>query len=662
VITTRLPVADIAAHDGTSVLRRELEQLSSNAGAKLLRALGVKGHESELLNASEEFGGHCLALTLLGSYLTDAYRGDIRRRKEVSKHLAHDVREGVHARKVMESYQTWFGEGPELSVLRMLGLFDRPADERALDALLKAPAVSGVTESLTDLSPTELRTVLARLRRAKLLTAEDPHNPGHLDAHPLVREYFGDQFRSQRTEAWKECNRRLYNYYRTVPPQLPESFREMEPLFLAVICGCNAGLFREALHEVYLPRIQRGHASFAANVLGARGALLLVLVHFFEHGRWGSPAQTGDAAQSLTAEDKLFILMQAGMYLVATRGLGAPEARICYEHAEPLCVSLNRPLDLFVALIGQWRYSLHTDKLSAAMQIARRVYSLAQEQNDSALMISAYRALAVTLYFLGDFETARQYAMCGVQIWRSGGVQFPVEEVMSPVVVCLCYGAKSEWHLGEIASCQADIAEAISLAKELNDMYALGQALWSAGVSGHFERNPAEVERLASDLIELSTRQSFASWLAHAEVLRGWARSALGDTAGGISWILDGIEDWLATGAMLLVPYLLALKAEALHLADRTSEALKAVWEAEALAEEREERWSLAELNRLRAVFLAATGAEETQIEASFCEAIRIAKEQKSVSLEKRAEATYAEYRRQKASAPGGRGFRLPLW
>jgi hypothetical protein len=43
------------------------------------------------------------------------------------------------------------------------------------------------------------------------------------------------------------------------------------------------------------------------------------------------------------------------------------------------------------------------------------------------------------------------------------------------------------------------------------------------------------------------------------------------------------------------------------------------------------------------------------------CEAIRIAKEQKSVSLEKRAEATYAEYRRQKASGSGGRGFRLPL-
>jgi hypothetical protein len=59
----------------------------------------------------------------------------------------------------------------------------------------------------------------------------------------------------------------------------------MEPLFLAVICACNAGLFREALHEVYVERIQRGNAFFAANVLGARGALLSALAHFFENGR-----------------------------------------------------------------------------------------------------------------------------------------------------------------------------------------------------------------------------------------------------------------------------------------------------------------------------------------------------------------------------------------
>jgi serine/threonine protein kinase/tetratricopeptide (TPR) repeat protein len=662
LITTRIAVSDIAHHEGSSALRRDLDQLSSEAGAKLLRALGVKGDEAELRSASEEFSGHCLALTLLGSYLTDAYSGDIRRRKEVSAHLGHDVRQGVHARKVMESYQTWFGEGPELSLLRMLGLFDRPADEKTIGALLKLPAIPGLTESLTVLNPTEWRTALARLRRARLLAGEDPHNPEYLDAHPLVREFFGEQLRNQQTEAWKECNRRLYNYYRTLAPSLPETFRDMEPLFLAVICGCNAGLFREALHEVYIPRIQRGDSSFVADVLGARGALLLVLAHFFEQGRWGSPVETAVEGQSLPAEDQLFVLMQSAAYLTATRGLGAPQARICYERAEPLCRLLNRPLDLCVALIGQWRYSLHTGKLTATMRIAERVHSLAQERNDAALMIEAYRALAITLHHSGDFKTAHQYAMRALQIWESGNVNSQMEGPQTPVVVCLCYRSGCEWHFGEIASCHATVAKAISLAKELNDMNSLAIALSFAAGQAANERNLAEVDRFASDLIELSTRQNFAFWLAIGAIYHGWARSASGDTAEGIAWIEQGIRDYRATGAVLGVPYWLRLKAEALYLAGRTSEALDAINEAERVVEKSEERQGCAELNRLRGVFLATLDADETQIDASFEAALGTAKEQKSVSLEKRAEATYAEYRRQKASGSGGRGFRLPLW
>jgi tetratricopeptide (TPR) repeat protein len=302
-----------------------------------------------------------------------------------------------------------------------------------------------------------------------------------------------------------------------------------------------------------------------------------------------------------------------------------------------------------VALIGQWRFSLLTGKLSATMQIAERVYSLAQQQNDAALMVGAYRALANTLFYLGDFEAARQYAIRGVEIWRSAGVQSPPEEVHPPVVTCLCYEAASEWHLGEFSSSHATIAEAISLAKELNDMPALAQALNWAVVLVYLERNPVEVERLASDLIELSTRHHFAYFLAVGTTFRGWARSTSGDVAGGIASIDDGIEQFFRTTG-LRTGGALVLRAEALHLADRTSEALEAIREAEALAEGRQKDCS-SELHRLRGVFLAAIGADETQTEAAFCAAIRIAKEQKSISLAKRAEATYGEYRRQKGRA-----------
>jgi tetratricopeptide (TPR) repeat protein len=370
-----------------------------------------------------------------------------------------------------------------------------------------------------------------------------------------------------------------------------------------------------------------------AKVIGTRGALLLVLGHFFEYGRWGSPVETGVEEHSLTAEDQLFILTQAGSYLMATRGYTAQEARICYERAESLCSSLNRPLLLYAALMGQWRHSNTIGKLSEALQIAKRLYALSQEHNESVLLIGACHALACTLYFLGEFESSRQYAMRAIQIWRSEGVESRVEEVDTPATSTLCYAAMSEWHLGEIASCRASIAEAISLAKGLNDMHGVAVDLMWATVLGYCEPNPAEVERCASDLIELTTRHHFAHYMAAGAVYRGWARSVSGNTAEGIAWIEDGIRDFRAIGAITGLASHLRMKAEALYLADRTSEALEAISEAEAILERTGERYWRPEHHRLRGVLLAAMGADENQIDASFCEAIRIAKEQKSVSL-----------------------------
>jgi hypothetical protein len=68
-----------------------------------------------------------------------------------------------------------------------------------------------------------------------------------------------------------------------------------------------------------------------------------------------------------------------------------------------------------------------------------------------------------------------------------------------------------------------------------------------------------------------------------------------------------------------------------------------AINEAEAVFERSGERAWCAELHRFPGVFLAATGANETEVEATFSAAIRTARDQKSTSLEKRAEGTYAK-------------------
>jgi hypothetical protein len=335
VISTRERVGDLVEF-GSAVLQLDLETLSPQAGAELLRSQGVKGDDEELEQAAIEYGGHALALTLLGSYLADVYGGDIRRRNEI-ENLEEDVRHGHHAVGVMRAYEKWLGEGVELAVLRLLGLFDRPAEAVSIAALRAAPAIPGLTEGLfrwkkgsrwfglsselraTPIDKAEWRQALASLRRIKLLgeTVAD----GALDAHPLVREHFREQLKRERPQAWREANGRLYEHLKRTAKQFPDTVEGMSPLYAAVLHGCAAGRYQEVFDQVYSRRIQRGGKHFNLHKLGAFGADLAALSGFFEVP-WRQPVAR------LKGADRAFVLNEAGIDLHALGQL--------QEAAEPM--------------------------------------------------------------------------------------------------------------------------------------------------------------------------------------------------------------------------------------------------------------------------------------------------------------------------------------
>ncbi|MBK6995840.1 MAG: hypothetical protein IPH31_13245 [Lewinellaceae bacterium] len=182
-------------------------------------------------------------MRLLGNYLTDLLDGDVRQRDRIP-HLTDDDRAGSHARRVMEAYVTWFEtpesgattlsrattKSPEVAFLELLGLFDRPAPVAALDALLAEPDIPGLTEGLRELDTTRMKKALNHLKKLGLLSENIPlgtskelrHLPmlrhlESLDAHPLVREHFGQRLENGNPDAWREANARLYDYYRNLP-------------------------------------------------------------------------------------------------------------------------------------------------------------------------------------------------------------------------------------------------------------------------------------------------------------------------------------------------------------------------------------------------------------------------------------------------------------
>ncbi len=254
IITTRIALHELSDRDAPTVIRHDLQNLTAADGIQLLQSLGVTGSAAELGKAVGEYGGHALALSLLGNVLRLRHQGDVRKRDTLTALVkATGNRDSRHAFKVMQAYAEWFAGEPELALLHLLGLFDHPIGQDVLQMLWDAQIphlTAGIDED-------EWLEAIASLREEHHLLSQHDSG-GDLDCHPLIREYFGGQLQTQQPQAWQQAHERLYDYYKALPEkELPDTLEEMQPLFSAVAHGCAAGLHQQALDEVYWPRIQR---------------------------------------------------------------------------------------------------------------------------------------------------------------------------------------------------------------------------------------------------------------------------------------------------------------------------------------------------------------------------------------------------------------------
>jgi tetratricopeptide (TPR) repeat protein len=415
VITTRLSVYDVKGNIGTSVEEIKLEDLSQEPGAELLEKLGAKGLPDELKQAVTDLKGRAFAVTLLGTYLRIVHHGDIRMRKEIPK-LMTETKLGEHAKHVMESYEKWFNGKPELDILYIMGLFDRSAEGGAIQTLKKEPAIKGLTDQLLKLSQEKWQFALENLRIARLLADEDAHAPDTLDCHPLIREHFGEKLKKN-PKAWKEAHSRLYEWYKSQAKELPDTVGEMNPLYSAVLHGCQAGRYKEAYDEVYRRRIRRGDEHFNWRKLGAFGSELSVLSGFFET-LWSKPVE------GLTEDDKGFVLSQAGLCL---RALGRLS-----ESAEPIkadmegCKARKDWLNAARVAGNLSELYLTIGEMDNAVDYAQQSVDLADRSGDAGQRYSKRTTLADALHQAGTLKEAEEYFQKAEEMQKERQPEYPL--------------------------------------------------------------------------------------------------------------------------------------------------------------------------------------------------------------------------------------------
>jgi hypothetical protein len=427
LITSRQPVVELQERTGATVLQQSLDHLHRDDGAALLRELDVVGPDEELKKASDEFRGHAYSLMLLGSYLKTATdHHDIRRRREVVL-LDEDPEHGNHARHMFAAYVRHLGENsPEVAVLRLLGFFDRAAERQLLDVLRAREgviyewseedeetdrrsqpkriedALSGVTAPLLELPQAQWHRVLYRLRDMRLIDLTGPDKSPALDAHPLLRECFAEQVRTQFPAAWQAGHRRLFEHLGGTAPYWPEGIEGLQPLYQAVAHGCLAGLHQQACKNAYHDRILRGtgdDGNYSTFNLGAIGTNLGAVACFFTMP-WAT------LVPNLAPAAQTWLLVETAFYL---RALGRLS-----EAVEPMRVGLTMYSDAKVwepaAIVANNLSALELTRgeMAAAVTAGEQGMTYAGRSGDALRHIHSRGFLADALHQAGRWDESRR--------------------------------------------------------------------------------------------------------------------------------------------------------------------------------------------------------------------------------------------------------------
>jgi predicted ATPase len=322
--------------------------------------------------------------------------------------------------------------------------------------------------------------------------------------------------------------------------------------------------------------------------------------------------------------------------------------------------------------------------------VGEQLFSLARRIQDPALLVEAHFALGQTLFWLGEFALARDHTEQGVRLYnpqqhRSYAFLYGQDSGMA----CLHYAAFALWHLGYPDQALKRMHDALTLVQELSHPYSRAGALVIAAMLHQFRREGRAAQEWAKAGIALSSEQAFPFLLVRGTILQGWALAEQGRIEEGIAQIRQELAALRAMGAEVFRLYALTLLAEAYGKAEQIEEGLSILVEALTMVNKSGERWSEAELYRLKGQLLLRSQASrrvgmahqdvssveagtvggahptgEDEAESCFLKAIEVARWQQAKSLELRAVMSLSRFvaaagEESRSPADTGRDLRL---
>jgi predicted ATPase len=475
--------------------------------------------------------------------------------------------------------------------------------------------------ALVSMSEDELTDALGKLVAADLVFQRgSPPDATYVFKHALVQDAaYESLLRSRRQILHARIAEALEDRFQDVARAQPE---------LVAHHWASAGLPDRAVT----------HWTMAGQQALARSATTEAIAHF--------RAALSDLAklpESAERDRRELAVQRAAGSAMAAYGFAAPETGRAYERALELTERIGDLGELFPVLYGLCLYHLYGAELQAARAEARRLIEPATDADDAGLRFFAHRAAGVSAYPAGDLAGARAHLEEALALYRPAEHRAPASVyAFDTHVVCLDYLARTLLPLGEVADAVRLSEEAVAEARRLGHRNSLCLPLFYGGTLRQQLSDGPAVAALEAELAAIAGEERFPIWAAGAKVLRGWGQVAAGEPGVGGRTIEEGISDWQATGARLMLPYFEALLAEAKVQEGRSGEAAALLRGALKRATATGERWFAAELHRRLGELLRAQG-DLPRARAELEAAVEVARAQGAVLWQLRAAVSLSE-------------------
>ena len=325
-----------------------------------------------------------------------------------------------------------------------------------------------------------------------------------------------------------------------------------------------------------------------------------------------------------------------GASLLSLEGWSAPKVAQNYERARELSESSGNVGNLFIALRGQANVHFLNGRIGKAYHVVKRLVDIAEEREESALMLDAYRSAGMCKLFSGAFAEARDKLRDANRLYdRDTHHSLAYVYGTDPAVLGKVSLAWAHWFLGDSEDAVTEAEEAIGLARELDHPFSLAYAHCLSASLHQFRRQPQTVVEHAEAASAIAAEHDYTYWQGWAGIMQGWAEASLGEPGAGIERLKDSYRIYKSTGAKQIVPYILTLLAEMQGWAGSPRDGLRALTSVVSPTGKNDVRFFRAESLRI-AGELSRQGKID-KMAGYFEEAVEQARTQGAVMLELRA-------------------------